>query len=427
MVLCWISAFTVLPAGLAVLWRRDRIKANKTPAVGAVLARILPKQLGGLALAGLVLTVASGVATWRFVASNPLQEDWSDIRPTGSGTEEALEWSRRLTEGFETNFQQGVSQRFVVGLSRLEDVPVAVETMRSVDRGVAPADRLLDNVRSIEDLVPDQQAAKLDVIGEIRGLLDDDLVETFADEDRELLDEVRPPDGLRPIGVRDVPDALAWPFTERDGSRGKLVLATSNLKYKPWNVFHRMEFAERFRALELPEGARVGGQSFIFADMVEAMGRDGPLASIVALIGAVLVVGLVAGLRRHGLVTLACAMAGILGMIALVSLAGLEVNVVDFIALPITIGLGIDYAVNIAARDRQDGERGPHHVLSTTGGAVLLCSFTTMVGYGSLLTSASGGIRSFGLAAILGELSCVIAALALAPTLLALLRKRANK
>jgi hypothetical protein len=422
MLLCWISAFTVLPAGLALLWRRGRIHANKAPRIGRLLARVLPRRLGGIALAGAVLAVASGIATWRFIASNPLQEDWSDLRPTGQGTEEAIEWSRRLSEGFEIKFDQGTSQRFVVGLERRAQVPEAIAAMEAADE--KSGGRLLEDIQSIDDLIPDRQRDKLEVIAEIRRLLADDLVETFADEDRELLEKVTPPPDLRQLTDADIPDALAWPFTERDGTRGRLILATGGLDYKPWNVYHRMEFAERFREIDLPEGARVGGQSFIFADMVEAMGRDGPLATAVALAGAILVVGLVAGFRRHGLVTLICAAVGILGMIALVSLVGLEVNVIDFIALPITIGLGIDYAVNIAARERQDGELGPHHVLATTGGAVLLCSFTTMVGYGSLLTSASGGIRSFGLAAILGELACVVAALALAPTLLSILRRR---
>jgi predicted RND superfamily exporter protein len=44
-----------------------------------------------------------------------------------------------------------------------------------------------------------------------------------------------------------------------------------------------------------------------------------------------------------------------------------------------------------------------------------------MVGYGSLLQSASGGIRSFGAAATLGEVTCLLTALTLAPALLALL------
>jgi hypothetical protein len=100
------------------------------------------------------------------------------------------------------------------------------------------------------------------------------------------------------------------------------------------------------------------------------------------------------------------------------------VNFLDFVALPITIGIGIDYAVNIVVRSRQDGGGSPRRALATTGGAVALCSFTTIVGYGSLILSANRGIRSFGLAAILGEITCIAAALFLAPALLQLLGRR---
>jgi predicted RND superfamily exporter protein len=58
------------------------------------------------------------------------------------------------------------------------------------------------------------------------------------------------------------------------------------------------------------------------------------------------------------------------------------------------------------------------------GGAVAVCSFTTIVGYGSLLLSANRGIRSFGTAAIVGEITCLLVALALAPALLHVLRPR---
>jgi predicted RND superfamily exporter protein len=55
---------------------------------------------------------------------------------------------------------------------------------------------------------------------------------------------------------------------------------------------------------------------------------------------------------------------------------------------------------------------------------VVLCSFTTVVGYASLLFSANQGIRSFGLSALIGELTCVFAALVLAPALLDLRGRR---
>jgi uncharacterized protein len=113
-------------------------------------------------------------------------------------------------------------------------------------------------------------------------------------------------------------------------------------------------------------------------------------------------------------------------MIAGAHLLGLKINFLDFVALPITIGIGIDYAANIVAREKADGPGSALRALATTGGAVTLCSYTTIIGYGSLLLSASGGIRSFGTAATLGEITCLLTALMLAPALLALWAGRAK-
>jgi predicted RND superfamily exporter protein len=107
------------------------------------------------------------------------------------------------------------------------------------------------------------------------------------------------------------------------------------------------------------------------------------------------------------------------------ALAGLKVNFLDFVALPITIGIGIEYSVNILTRARQEGYDRGREVLASTGGAVALCSYTTAIGYGSLLLSQNLGIRSFGIAAMLGEITCLVAALYLAPSLLWLVRPRA--
>ena len=75
-------------------------------------------------------------------------------------------------------------------------------------------------------------------------------------------------------------------------------------------------------------------------------------------------------------------------------------------------------------RARAEGPNAPRGALATTGGAVALCSWTTTVGYGSLLLSANAGIRSFGLMAIIGEMTCLMTALAVAPALLGLLGSR---
>jgi uncharacterized protein len=132
------------------------------------------------------------------------------------------------------------------------------------------------------------------------------------------------------------------------------------------------------------------------------------------------------GLTRQAAVTIGCGAVGVFLLLTAAGLLGIRINFLDFVALPITIGIGIDYAVNVAARHRSDGTGSAARILRATGPAVALCSFTTVVGYASLLFSENQGIRSFGLSALIGELTCVFAALILAPALLDLRFSRAR-
>ena len=179
-----------------------------------------------------------------------------------------------------------------------------------------------------------------------------------------------------------------------------------------------LAFAQAVRALGLPAGTRIAGGAFVFADIIHAVMRAGPRATLTALLGVVGFVLIILGRGRHAAVTLVCVAAGTIAMVAGAALLGLKVNFLDFVALPITLGIGVDYAVNVVTRERSDGPGTARRALATTGGAVVLCSWTTTVGYGSLLLSANAAIRSFGATAILGEVTCLLSALTLAPTLL---------
>jgi uncharacterized protein len=57
--------------------------------------------------------------------------------------------------------------------------------------------------------------------------------------------------------------------------------------------------------------------------------------------------------------------------------------------------------------------------VSATGGAVALCSTTTILGYGALLVAENRALRSFGGLAILGEIATLAAALLILPAYLA--------
>jgi predicted RND superfamily exporter protein len=69
-------------------------------------------------------------------------------------------------------------------------------------------------------------------------------------------------------------------------------------------------------------------------------------------------------------------------------------------------------------RYREEGPGSIVSVVRNTGGAVALASLTTMIGYGSLLIAGNQAFVSFGLLAVLGEITCVIAAVVTLPAFL---------
>jgi predicted RND superfamily exporter protein len=430
MLITWITTFTVLPAVLYALADRGALKPTRPPALGAYMARLFPtRSLRKVLVLGAALTIFALVIDVIYVANDPFTRDWRDLQSENADIRGQRAVDTKIRMAFDSGgMLSGQAYQAVIAVDRREDVEAMVANLRAADQARPPTLRWLRDVRSLDDALPKDQPAKIAVLNEIAALLDDpQLQATLSDEERTRLARVHPPKDLRPVRDSDVPIELAWPFVEKDGSRGKLIVLRGSTRFNSFDVNDRLAFAAEVRAVTLPAGAVIAGEAMIVADIVKTMERDAPLIIGFALLGSILAVLIVVGWRRHGLVTLVCGLAGVIVMIAACAIAGLSVHFLDLIALPITIGIGIDYAVNLAVRDRQEGSRGPAHLMTTTGSAVLLCSYTTTVGYGTLLLSANGGIRAFGLAALLGEVACILMALVVAPAWLALLRERKGR
>jgi uncharacterized protein len=109
---------------------------------------------------------------------------------------------------------------------------------------------------------------------------------------------------------------------------------------------------------------------------------------------------------------------GVAWLVGIAAAARVRVNFLNFVVLPITFGIGVDYAVNIIQRYRLEGRGSLPRVIRETGGAVALCSSTTIIGYSSLFSADNQALAGFGLLASLGELSCITAALIALPAFL---------
>src|SRR5262249_58226101 len=102
---------------------------------------------------------------------------------------------------------------------------------------------------------------------------------------------------------------------------------------------------------------------------------------------------------------------GVAWLVGIAAAARVRVNFLSLVVLPVSFGDGVDYAVNIVQRYRLEGRGSLPRVIRETGGAVALCSSTTIIGYSSLFSADNHALAGFGLLASLGELSCITAAL----------------
>jgi predicted RND superfamily exporter protein len=110
-----------------------------------------------------------------------------------------------------------------------------------------------------------------------------------------------------------------------------------------------------------------------------------------------------------GLVAVGILLLGVLLMVGSAGWARVHVTFLNFIALPITFGVGAEYVLNVVTRYREESDI--KRAVVSTGAAVALCSWTTIVGYGSLLAARNQALQGFGAMAILGEVACLSAAI----------------
>jgi predicted RND superfamily exporter protein len=109
---------------------------------------------------------------------------------------------------------------------------------------------------------------------------------------------------------------------------------------------------------------------------------------------------------------------GVALMLGVGAWLGQRLNFTNFIALPITFGIAADYSINVLKRAQSSGN--PRDAVAYTGGAVALCSATTVIGFGSLLVAQNGALFSFGELAVTGELTCLATAVLVVPAYLLL-------
>jgi hypothetical protein len=444
MLLCWLATYLFLPAILVLFERVSPIKppsgrlARLRGFYGRPFAFVASRWPRGVTLVGFAITAVALLLSFRYLRDDPMEYEMRNIdnEPVDQPSE-----ARRLSGVVDGIVGRQGMDGIALATDRLDQV-LPLRAALEKRRDAAAADRRpFKDVVTIYSLLPSDQDRKLELVGEAHGTLENAHAKGFmSDEEWAKVDKLLPKERLHRIGVENLPEQVARHFTEKDGTRGRLVYITPTDGRSIWDGHYLIDWAEAIRKTELEDGSVVegSGRSVVFADVIIAVVEDAPKAIIASLLSTLLILMLAFRGRMMGLAVMGSVLAGLSWTVAILALwdsswpwgetghfemQALKLNFLNFVALPITIGVGADYAVNVMQRHRLDAG-AMKQVVVETGGAVILCSLTTMLGYSALTLSVNRAVQSFGVAAAAGEICCVLTGVLVLPALLVWLERR---
>jgi uncharacterized protein len=419
MALSWFLAFVLMPP--LVSWIDTGAMPSKRTAPMRVAVNLVRRHRVAVVATATLLALA---ALWQVRTFGPgeIETNFSKLRRADTWRTGEGYWGRKMDALFGTY----VTPTVILA----DDVDQARDIGRAVSAAskAPPLDAMIASVRTLDDVVPPRQEAKIAVVDEIREDLTPKIRASLKEDQRKAIDRFLGSGSLHPLTLPEVPEAFTTGLRERDGTVGRTVLVYPRPGSALWQGTLLADFVARLRAAaavpptpSAPDAARprrpgrVAGSHALSADILQSVRRDGLIASATAFFGVVLVVVALLRVRPSTALVLVSLVLGVLWLAALAITLKIRINFANFIAFPITFGIGVDYAVNVASRWELDGGRSMVDAVRTTGGAVTLCSMTTIIGYSSLLLAENQALFLFGLLAVLGEISCLTTAVIVMP------------
>jgi uncharacterized protein len=429
MLLCWLVTYLLLPALLVLT---ERISPMFRPEIswrsrargyyGYPFVWLAQRAPGAIALFAVVSGVATIAVSVHYFANDPMEYNLRTVFKSRGTQTEASALAGRVDDVVGRAGQDG---RAII-VDRVDQVePLVSELLKRRDK--APANlKPFDKIVTIFDLLPKDQAKKIELLAEIRDRALRGHKRGFvSDTDYAKIDEYIPA-SIAPIGMTDLPEGIARPFIDHEGKRGRIVYIVPTAKMSVYDAHYLERWADSFRETHLPNGDVIygSGDPVIFADVLQSVRDDSPKAILLSFVGTLTVIFLAFRGKKSGMLALSALVVGLSWLVTFLFFEGIKLNFLNFVALPISVGVGADYALNIMKRRELTSDAALAKGLIETGGAVVLCSLTTTLGYVALMFSMNGATQSFGLAAAAGEICTVLAAVLLLPAILFWLMKR---
>jgi hypothetical protein len=423
MVICWITTYALMPALIGLqerYWPFGDLSLPKRGRVVGWLAGPFAQLVTKRPLVPVAITVAlagASIYAGYIFAQEPILYDFTKLGSRASEISGRGFWDKHVDAVLQSY------QTPTVVLTRSPGEAQAVAEAVEKTKEQEGENSTIESVVTLQQFLPKDQWQKLELLREIFSILDKRPEAQLPPEIRRLRKNTR----LEPVTLADVPERLTRAFMEKDGQRGRIVLVFPTLATDSSNGRAQIQHARTVRetATRVDRDAMVAGQIVLTTDIFQAITDDGRFTALLSFVAVALLTVVVMRSLRDGAWVIASLSLGVLWGAGAMQALSLKLNFVNFAVIPITFGIGVDYAVNLYQRYRQTCS--VEEALSSSGGAVALCSVTTMIGYATLVTADNQAIQSFGLTAVIGEITCLTAALFALPAVISLRdRRRTN-
>ncbi len=448
-----------LPAALTLL-ARLRGSKQRTPkpfsfGLGTA-ATAIRRRPGWLLIAG-VLLLGVSVAAMFPRPGNPQWGVWFELDLGKLGPphhmEKVGEINRRVARAFNIDYRE------VSVIVRGKSSEEALERTAELYRRARSCD-LVKSVRGILDLVPPQAAqresikvvkdlnleglpARLDRAGVAAGFRPGAFLKCrFSEVVRSMGQRAREEGRLDPAELKLMADRnptlaavreLAG-YVYRPPSGNETMYRTHTLlsvirgySGEDGKGLKSRDYARMARELGV-DGSRASmtGYVLVVYELKDSI-KDDLLTMLLLVAGSVLVMLFVA--LRNPLYVLQAISPVLIGgscMLFAMKLTGLTLNYVNMLAIPVLIGIGVDNAVHLIIRYRQEG-RDACAAVTETGRALVLCSLTTILGFMSLLACPHWALKSLGIVVSIGMAFVLLASIFFVPAGLEMLSERRRR
>jgi uncharacterized protein len=180
---------------------------------------------------------------------------------------------------------------------------------------------------------------------------------------------------------------------------------------------------------DLSPGISVASITMVITQLKKIISRDFAVATILAFAGVLAVLAIQFRSFKGVMFCIVSLAVGIIWMLGCMGLFGISLNFANIVVIPMVIGLGIDNNTHLYHRYKENPKEGIVEAMSFTGRAVVISTMTSLAGFGSLIFSRYSGLKSIGILAVMGLALCLVTAVFVLPSLIAIGQRdsRGNK